>query len=75
MIIPVSAKVRQVVDVVDRQDMSLIEVRRAIVKCLVGTTVTYITSVVIFRVIKSLRPGVGQAILEATRIAPVHLNL
>src|SRR5882724_9004452 len=54
--------------------MLLIEVRRTVIRLLIGTTQTDVRRIVI-RVVKRLRVSVGNAILKPTRITPVQLNL
>src|SRR5881397_2787189 len=68
------AKTGHVIDVVDGQNVRLIEVGRGIVKCLVRTAVVYVGGVII-GVVKRLRVGVCETILEATGIAAIHLDL
>ena len=73
-IVPVPAQLRYVVDIVDGENVGLVEVSRSVVKRLVGTPIIHIIGVVV-GVIKCLRIGVSNTVLEATRVAAINLDL
>ena len=68
------AQSREVINVVDRQDMSLIEVGRRIVEGFIRPAEIYIAGVIV-SVIKRLRIGVGHPKLQTARVATINLDL
>src|SRR5260370_31597598 len=53
-VLPMMAQLGYIIDVVNRKNVRLIEIRRAIVKCFVRAAIKYVAGIVVLRVVKSL---------------------